>query len=67
MDVHLGKFLIMSCLFNCLDAALTITVRSFAPLNDRLGLRVPGEPCRPLSTPKARGSHLSDGKVKPTQ
>lgn len=28
MDVHLGKFLIMACLFNCLDAALTITVRS---------------------------------------
>lgn len=27
MDVHLGKFLIMSCLFGCVDAALTITVR----------------------------------------
>jgi ATP-dependent RNA helicase DHX29 len=27
MDVHLGLFLIMSCIFNCLDAALTITVR----------------------------------------
>lgn len=26
MDVHLGVFLIMSCIFNCLDAALTITV-----------------------------------------
>ncbi|GAA5938098.1 hypothetical protein JCM10213_000830 [Rhodosporidiobolus nylandii] len=25
MDVHLGLFLIMSCIFNCLDAALTIT------------------------------------------
>ena len=25
MDVHLGKFLILSCLFSCLDAALTIT------------------------------------------
>ncbi|KAM0788761.1 hypothetical protein ACM66B_002852 [Microbotryomycetes sp. NB124-2] len=25
MDVHLGKFLIMSCIFSCLDAALTIT------------------------------------------
>jgi ATP-dependent RNA helicase DHX29 len=25
MDVHLGKFLIVSCLFGCLDAALTIT------------------------------------------
>ncbi|KAM0753239.1 P-loop containing nucleoside triphosphate hydrolase protein [Meredithblackwellia eburnea MCA 4105] len=25
MDVHLGKFLIMACLFGCLDAALTIT------------------------------------------
>lgn len=28
MDVHLGKFLIMACIFNCLDAALTITVSS---------------------------------------
>ncbi|GAA6008894.1 hypothetical protein JCM11491_003823 [Sporobolomyces phaffii] len=25
MDVHLGLFLIMSCIFGCLDAALTIT------------------------------------------
>ncbi|KDE09069.1 hypothetical protein MVLG_00787 [Microbotryum lychnidis-dioicae p1A1 Lamole] len=25
MDVHLGKFLIMATIFNCLDAALTIT------------------------------------------
>ena len=26
MDIHLGKFLIMSCMFGCVDAALTITV-----------------------------------------
>lgn len=32
MDVHLGKFLILSCMFNCLDAALTITVSSEQPL-----------------------------------
>lgn len=31
MDVHLGKFLIMSCLFGCLDAALTITVSILIP------------------------------------
>lgn len=31
MDVHLGKFLIMACIFNCLDAALAITVRGFGP------------------------------------
>lgn len=64
MDVHLGKFLIMACIFNCLDAALTITVSEIglAARSSHLTLRCTGYVERKVAVADAIRSRIRSGR-----